>query len=92
MARVRRQYYYRGRVQGVGFRATARDLARRFTVAGTVRNLDDGRVEVVAEGNPAELDAFEGALTSAFGGKVRGVDRQDEPPGDPPLSGFEILA
>ncbi len=49
---------YSGRVQGVGFRATVRHLARGYDVTGTVRNLPDGRVEVVAEGTRAELQAF----------------------------------
>jgi acylphosphatase len=49
---------YRGRVQGVGFRATVRHLARGYDVTGIVRNLPEGRVELVAEGGKAELQAF----------------------------------
>ena len=49
---------YRGRVQGVGFRATVRHLARGYDVTGLVRNLPDGRVELIAEGAKAELQAF----------------------------------
>jgi acylphosphatase len=49
---------YSGRVQGVGFRATVRHVARGYDVTGTVRNLPDGRVELVAEGMKAELKAF----------------------------------
>jgi acylphosphatase len=49
---------YRGRVQGVGFRATVRHLARGYEVTGIVRNLPDGRVELVLEGAKAELQAF----------------------------------
>ena len=45
-----REVYYQGRVQGVGFRYAVRSLARRFAVDGFVRNLSDGRVELVAEG------------------------------------------
>jgi acylphosphatase len=47
-----------GRVQGVGFRATTRHIAQSFEVAGYVRNLPDGSVEVVAEGEREELDRF----------------------------------
>jgi acylphosphatase len=47
-----------GRVQGVGFRATVTGLARGYDVTGMVRNLSDGRVEVVAEGSEGELHAF----------------------------------
>ncbi len=51
----RMQVFFSGTVQGVGFRFTAERLARRFQVTGFVRNLDDGRVEVVAEGEEDEL-------------------------------------
>lgn len=50
--------FFSGTVQGVGFRFTAERLARRFSVTGFVRNLDDGRVEVVAEGEEAVLVEF----------------------------------
>jgi acylphosphatase len=57
--------HYSGRVQGVGFRATVRNLARGYDVTGTVRNLPDGRVELIAEGEKAEVAAFlEGIATS----------------------------
>ena len=52
----------RGAVQGVGFRYTARQVAAGFEVAGSVRNLPDGRVELVAEGDVAELKAFQKAI------------------------------
>ncbi|HSJ06659.1 MAG TPA: acylphosphatase [Longimicrobiales bacterium] len=52
-ARIRLQLY--GRVQGVGFRAFARELARDLSLAGYVRNRPDGSVEVVAEGPAAVL-------------------------------------
>lgn len=52
------QIFFSGMVQGVGFRFTAERLARRFPVIGFVRNLDDGRVEVTAEGEEATLVEF----------------------------------
>jgi acylphosphatase len=53
---VRRDVSVAGRVQGVWFRESCRDRALAAGVAGWVRNLDDGRVEVVLEGPPAAVD------------------------------------
>ena len=50
--------YYSGRVQGVGFRMTAEDAARQFGVVGWIKNLRDGRVELVAEADEATLERF----------------------------------
>jgi acylphosphatase len=60
--RVARRYLVRGRVQGVGYRYFTQDAARREGLVGTVRNLADGRVEIVAEGDEAALARFENAL------------------------------
>ena len=56
------QVLYSGNVQGVGFRYTVKSVATGFEVTGTVRNLADGRVELVAEGPKEELDAFRQAI------------------------------
>ncbi len=53
--RKRVSVQYRGQVQGVGFRYTARSVANRHDVSGWVRNLPDGGVELVAEGEEREL-------------------------------------
>lgn len=53
-----RQIFYEGRVQGVGFRYTVKSIARGFDVIGSVRNLDDGRVELQVGGAVGEIDAF----------------------------------
>ena len=60
--RRRMQIFYTGNVQGVGFRYTVRSTANGFEVTGTVRNLPDGRVELVAEGMKDELEAFRQAI------------------------------
>jgi acylphosphatase len=65
MARQCLQIHYSGRVQGVGFRYTVKSLASGFEVTGTVRNLADGRVTLVAEGERSELDAFAGAIRAS---------------------------
>lgn len=56
---------FSGHVQGVGFRYTAKTVAAGFELTGTIRNLPDGRVELIAEGLREELDAFRVALHDA---------------------------
>lgn len=53
-----RQYFFSGRVQGVGFRFSTKSLAKGFDVTGWVRNLADGRVEMQVMGEAEELDEF----------------------------------
>ena len=55
---VRVHIHYSGRVQGVGFRYTVKSLVPGYDVLGTIRNLPDGRVEMVAEGEQGELKEF----------------------------------
>jgi acylphosphatase len=62
MSRQRLTVLYSGHVQGVGFRYTVRQVAMGFEVAGTIRNLPDGRVELIAEGERAELEGFREAV------------------------------
>lgn len=57
-----RRFLVSGRVQGVGFRYFAQDIARQEGLAGYVRNLSDGRVEAVAEGDAQSLTRFEARL------------------------------
>lgn len=57
--------FYTGRVQGVGFRHTAEEIALDLDLTGWVKNLHDGRVEVVAEGSKAILDLFLERITSS---------------------------
>jgi acylphosphatase len=83
-----KRVYYSGIVQGVGFRYTAQSLARQFTVAGWVRNLPDGRVELLAEGEPAEVDGFLAAVAKHMGGYILETTVQDETP--PGLPDFRI--
>ncbi len=62
----RREVYFSGRVQGVGFRYTAKRLAARYDVRGFVQNLRDGRVFLVVESRAEEIDRFLGAIHSAM--------------------------
>jgi acylphosphatase len=66
-AAERREVYYSGRVQGVGFRYTVRSLAARFRVTGFVKNLPDGGVQLVAEGPPEEIAGLLAAVREALG-------------------------
>lgn len=91
ITRQRLQNFYSGRVQGVGFRFTVKMLARGFEVTGTVRNLQDGRVELAAEGVKTELEDFRKAIQdSELGSFIRQeeaswADAKNE------FRGFEII-
>ena len=71
MAKEQRTIVFSGDVQGVGFRYTACRVAARYEIGGYVRNLRDGRVEVLAEGKEAEVDAFVAELSEAMRGYIR---------------------
>lgn len=90
MSRCRLQVYYEGKVQGVGFRYTVKTLAGGFDLTGTVRNLPDGRVELVAEGAKDELSAFQQAIRESELGHFIAREQLTwhEPQGG--LRGFEI--
>jgi acylphosphatase len=66
-------YLVRGRVQGVGFRWFVHHEAGALGLRGWVRNTDDGHVEVVATGDPAELEVLKGVLNK--GSRGSRVDR-----------------
>ncbi len=66
MTPERRRTVFAGRVQGVGFRMTCASIARRHRIAGFVRNLPDGSVELVTEGDPGEIERFLGEISAAM--------------------------
>jgi len=79
--RVRRRVLVAGRVQGVWFRESCRDQAQAAGVAGWVRNLADGRVEVVLEGPPNAVDeVLAWCRRGPRRARVDGVDVVDEAP------------
>jgi acylphosphatase len=88
MPKVCKRVTYSGRVQGVGFRYTTRQLAGRFPVTGFVRNLAGGEVEVVAEGEHADVEAFLAAVAQRMQGYVAAADVRDHAPEG--LTAFEI--
>jgi len=67
---VCKHVFYSGRVQGVGFRYTALNVAEDYEVAGFVRNLPNGTVEVFAEGSPEQVDTFLSALAQRMAGYI----------------------
>ena len=73
MSRLRRIYVYSGRVQGVGFRYTAKNIALQYDIAGYVRNLPDGRVEMCLEGTPAVMDQMAEEVGRKMDGFVKDV-------------------
>lgn len=66
--------YYSGRVQGVGFRYTVHNIALQHAVRGFVRNLPDGRVEVVVEGAEGEIEQVCSEICDRMDGFIHHVD------------------
>ena len=85
------QVFYGGQVQGVGFRYSVKSVATGFEVTGAVRNLPDGRVEMVAEGPPDELEAFRQAVRESGLGHF--IKKEDVNWGEDKneFRGFEIV-
>jgi acylphosphatase len=87
---MRRHVFYSGRVQGVGFRYTAQRIAQSFAVTGWVRNLPDGRVELVAEGERSEIDGFINRLAESMSDNIQSVQQHNEAETGE-FSSFEIV-
>jgi len=87
---IARQVYYEGRVQGVGFRFTARHIAKGYDVTGWVMNLPDGRVELHTCGESDEVHAFLNAIRdSELNSCIRKIEVHEIPPLQG-ATGFEI--
>jgi acylphosphatase len=80
MAMVCKRATYSGDVQGVGFRYLTRSVASGFAVAGYVRNLSNGQVEIVAEGEGDAVAGFLAAVAERMRGYVTGTNVADEAP------------
>jgi acylphosphatase len=91
MNRRRMQVLYSGRVQGVGFRYQCRQVASGFEVTGIVRNLPDGRVELIAEGDEGELQAFGLAIRESGLGSLIRDEREIWAEARGEFRGFEIV-
>lgn len=75
MGQKRIHVFYSGRVQGVGFRYTAQDIAMGMDLTGWAKNLLDGRVEVVIEGDEKKLKEFLDKISKGhLGSYIRDAD------------------
>ena len=87
-SRMARMVHYTGQVQGVGFRYTASSIARWYHVAGWVRNLTDGRVELFIEGSQTDVDVFLKRVRDHWGKKIAKEQIEEGTPDG--AIGFEI--
>jgi acylphosphatase len=71
--------YYTGHVQGVGFRYATRSIAENYAVTGYVRNMPDGRVELVVEGEGPQRESFQAEVRNYFTGRIRDEKRDTQP-------------
>jgi acylphosphatase len=86
-----RRFLVTGRVQGVFFRASTQDVARQLGLTGWVRNLYGGNVEVLACGEPAQLDQMESWLKKGPpSAKVESVSSIDVEAKEKEYEGFGI--
>jgi acylphosphatase len=76
----RRTCHFSGRVQGVGFRYTVQNLALKYNVRGYVRNLPDGRVELIMEGPDGDLSHLLEDIKQKMNGFIRQVTIDESPP------------
>lgn len=81
----------KGRVQGVGFRATAKIHACRLGIVGSVRNLADGSVEIYAQGKKSAIDQLMDSLQKEFKGYVSKISFQEISTQKSHYDGFQIV-
>jgi acylphosphatase len=87
---IARQVFYEGRVQGVGFRYTVKQIAMGFDVTGWVKNLDDGRVELQVGGEEEEVQAFLKAIRESELTSLIRAGQEHEIAAAAGVKGFEI--
>jgi len=90
MEKVAKHVFFRGRVQGVGFRYTVRQIAAQFGLTGTVKNLADGSVEAVFQGPPERVQGCIDDIRSEFAGYIRQIDASEQV-FNPHLADFRII-
>ena len=86
---VAKHIIFTGRVQGVGFRFTAYNVAHRHQLTGFVRNLFDGTVEMLAQGRPEDVDDCIRDIKESLAGYIREA-RIEEATFNPQYTDFKI--
>lgn len=86
---VAKHIVFIGRVQGVGFRFTAMNIANRCGLTGIVRNLPDGSVEMIVQGQSEDIDDCIRDIKETYQHSIRQTDIKDIPP-DPCYEDFRI--
>jgi acylphosphatase len=76
---IAKHIIYSGRVQGVGFRFTVLNVANNYRLAGSVRNLSHGAVEVYVQGPAESIDSFQRDIDESFAGYIRQADVESIP-------------
>ncbi|MHC4424417.1 MAG: acylphosphatase [Planctomycetota bacterium] len=89
MSQTAKRIIFAGRVQGVGFRFTAYNIANRYALTGWVRNLLDGTVEMLAQGTSDDIDYCLRDIKDTFGGHIRETKIEQLPP-DTQYEDFKI--
>ena len=89
MGQTAKQVIFSGRVQGVGFRFTAHNIANRYRLVGRVRNLADGTVEMIVQGNADDVSDCIRDISEFFSGYVKDA-KIEEIPLDPRHTDFKI--
>jgi acylphosphatase len=86
---VAKRIIFTGTVQGVGFRFTANSIAQRYRLAGYVRNLHNGGVEMLVQGTARDIDDCLIDIGESFAGYIRDTKIEDLPT-DPACTDFKI--
>ena len=89
MNQTAKHIIFAGRVQGIGFRFTALDIANRYRLTGLVRNLPDGTVEMITQGPADDIADCIRDIKEAFEGYIRETKTEEIPP-DPKYTDFKI--
>lgn len=87
---TRREVFYSGHVQGVGFRYQVLQIAKEFEISGSVQNLLDGRVHLIVEGLEANAEGFTKEISYQMDAYIK-EEEMHQSEQESELSGFKIL-